>query len=179
MPSTRRFLVLSLLVSALVLTGCSESSSGERSMGMRSIVERWERELPKDRGQSASLPALTPLTMITVELFRMDGEKASAEHFTRIRVGDSLIVDLPKGPWPKSAMEGDQRRQEEDALFAEIARAIAAAWANHDKHPDVTGEITTPDPTGDLVPNGDVMRVLDAFIEAGVQHVTFAGAPPR
>lgn len=168
MPSTRRLLILSLLPSALGLTGC----------GDRSIDERFESALPEDRGQAASSAEPKPVTTITVELFRKDVEKAPTEHFTRIRVGGSVIVDLPKGPWPQGTAEQHDRRMTEEARFAEIVRAIASAWAKHDKHPDVRGEITTPAPTGDLVPHGHVLRVLDAFLEAGVRDVSFAGASP-
>lgn len=148
------------------------------TLKFKSIDKRFETELPKDRGPSTSAAVLTPLTEITVKLFRKDVEKASTEHFTRLRVGDKTTVDLPKGPWPKGAEDEDRRRKDEDAVFKQISDAIAAAWAEQNKHPDVKGEIKTPAPTGQLVPHGDVMRVLDSFIEAGVLVVNFEGAPP-
>jgi hypothetical protein len=39
------------------------------------------------------------------------------------------------------------------------------------------GEIETPPPKGAAVPHGDVMRILDSFLEAGVTDVNFGGAP--
>jgi hypothetical protein len=148
------------------------------TLKFKSIDKRFETELPKDRGPSTSAAVLTPLTEITVKLFRKDVEKGTAEHFTRIRVGDKTTVDLPKGLWPKDGIAEDARRKEEDGKFKEITSAIAAAWAEQNKHPDVKGEIKTPAPTGGLVPHGDVLRVLDSFIEAGVLVVNFEGAPP-
>jgi biopolymer transport protein ExbD len=148
------------------------------TLKFKSIDKRFETELPKDRGPSTSAAVLTPLTEITVKLFRKDVEKKQEEHFTRIRVGDKTTVDLPKGPWPKEGDKEDARRKEEDGKYKDVTSAIAAAWAEQNKHPDVKGEIKTPAPTGQLVPHGDVMRVLDSFIEAGVLVVNFEGAPP-
>ena len=143
-----------------------------------SVSNRFETQLPKDRGQASSPAVLTPLQEITVKLFRKDTEKDKAEHFTRVRVGESTTVDLPRGPWQSDSTYEDARRLKEDKLFGLVTDAIGAAWAQQNKNPEVKGEIKTPPPTGQLVPHGDVMRVLDAFIAAGLTTINFEGAPP-
>jgi biopolymer transport protein ExbD len=143
-----------------------------------SISSRFESQLPKDRGQAATPAALTPLQDISVKLFRKDSEKGKDLAFTRVRVGETTTVDLPKGPWPTTGDEEEVRRLKEDKLFQQVTDAISAAWAHQNKNPEVKGEIKTPPPTGQLVPHGDVMRVLDAFVAAGVSAVNFEGAPP-
>jgi biopolymer transport protein ExbD len=142
-----------------------------------SISSRFESMLPKDRGQAASPATLTPLQEITVKLFRKDVELDKLQHFTRIRVGETLTVNLPRGPWKMDAKSEDERRAVEDKEFAKITEAIGAAFALQQRNPEVKGEIKTPPPTGQLVPHGDVMRVLDSFVAAGVVNVNFEGAP--
>jgi hypothetical protein len=144
-----------------------------------SVSSRFETQLPKDRGQASSPAVLTPLQEITVKLFRKDTDQPDkSKHFTRIRVGESLTVELPKGPWQSDSKYEEERRLAEDKIFAQITDAIGAAWAQQNKNPEVKGEIKTPPPTGQLVPHGDVMRTLDAFIAAGLTTVNFEGAPP-
>jgi len=143
-----------------------------------SVSSRFETQLPKDRGQSSSPAVLNPLQEITVRLFRKDIEGDKAQHFTRIRVGESTTLDLPRGPWQSDSKYEEGRRRTEDKLFQQVTDAIGAAWAQQNKNPEVKGEIKTPPPGGQLVPHGDVMRVLDAFIAAGVTAVNFEGAPP-
>ena len=37
------------------------------------------------------------------------------------------------------------------------------------------GEIVCPEPTGSFVPHGDVVRVLDSYLGAGITNVNFEG----
>ncbi|MFM8980741.1 MAG: ExbD/TolR family protein [Planctomycetia bacterium] len=143
-----------------------------------SASSRFESQLPKDRGQASSPAVLTPIQDISVKLFRKDTEKDKTQHFTRVRVGETTTVDLPRGPWPLTGDEEEARRVAEDKLFAQVTEAIKAAWSHQQNNPEVKGEIKTPPPTGQLVPHGDVMRVLDAFVAAGISAVNFEGAPP-
>ena len=54
--------------------------------------------------------------------------------------------------------------------------AIASAWAQQGKNPEISGEIKTPFPKGQAVPHGGVMKVLDSFLAAGITQVNFEGA---
>lgn len=146
------------------------------TLRFKSIDKRFESNLPKDRGQASSPAAIQPFTEITVKLFRKNRDKAESEQFTRIRVGETLTVELPKGPWPKEGEAEAERLKAEDKVMKQIENAIADAWAAQGKHPEVKGEIKTPFPDGQLVPHGDVMRVLDAFLATGMTQVNFEGA---
>jgi hypothetical protein len=142
-----------------------------------SVSTRFETQLPTGVGTSPR-PAEPPLLkQLTVSLFRKDVEQSRERHFTRVRVGQVATVDLPRGPWPQDGEGAADRKQEEDRAFARIADVIAGVWAAQSHDPDLRGEIKTPAPTGQLVPHGDVMRVLDSFVAAGVVHVDFEGAP--
>jgi hypothetical protein len=147
------------------------------TLKFKSIDKRFETELPRvgPRPDVVCLPTVQP---ITVKLFRRDVEQAPERHFTRVRVGETTTVDLPRGPWPRDGAGESARLAEEDARFADVSRAIAAAWAGQQRAATVRGEIKTPPPSGQLVPHGDVLRVLDAFFEAGLVQVDFEGAPP-
>jgi hypothetical protein len=148
-----------------------------------SVANRFETVLPTDRGPSKDPVVLTPIQHITVRLFRKDAEQDRSRHFTRVRVGELATVDLPRGPWPTGGEQAEERRRAEDKLFGQVSEAIATAWAQQARRPEIRGEIKTPPPTGQLVPHGDVMRVLDAFVGAGLTGVNFEGAlppgPPR
>jgi biopolymer transport protein ExbD len=143
------------------------------------VAHRLETQLPAE-GPQPRPDVLRTTQDITVKLFRKDGEHDRSRHFTRVRVGEVATVDLPRGPWPTTGEAADARRLVEDKLFATVAEAIGSAWSAQGRAPEVRGQIRTPPPTGQLVPHGDVMRVLDAFIDAGIAHVHFEGAPlPR
>lgn len=146
------------------------------TLRFKSIDKRFESQLPKDRGQASSPANIQPFTEITVKLFRKNRDKAEAEQFTRIRVGETLTVELPKGPWPKDGDAETARLKEEDKIMKKVEDAIMAAWAAQGKNPEVKGEIKTPFPDGQLVPHGDVLKVLDAFLATGMTQVNFEGA---
>jgi biopolymer transport protein ExbD len=146
------------------------------TLEFKSIDKRFETQLPKDRGQQSSAANIKPFKDIEVKLFRDNLELGVAEQRTKIRVGETFTVLLPKGPWPKDGAGEDARRLEEERVMAQVTQAIAAAWAQQGKNPEISGEIKTPFPKGQAVPHGDVMKVLDSFLEAGILQVNFEGA---
>ena len=141
-----------------------------------SVSARFESQLPKDRGQQASAANIKPFKDIEVKLFRDNLEQGVAEQRTKIRVGETFTVLLPKGPWPKDGPSEDARRMDEEKVMAQVTAAISAAWAQQGKNPEISGEIKTPFPKGQAVPHGDVMKVLDSFLAAGITQVNFEGA---
>jgi len=143
-----------------------------------SVSNRFEMVMLKDRGPHPELAMLPPIQHISVKLFRKNAELDASQHFTRVRVGELTTVDLPRGPWPTTGDQEEARRLTEDKLLLQVTDAIASAWTHQNRSPLVKGEIQTPAPTGPLVPHGDVMRVLDAFVSAGLTSVNFEGAAP-
>lgn len=146
------------------------------TLEFKSIDKRFETQLPKDRGQQSSAANIKPFKDIEVKLFRDNLDKPVSEQLTKIRVGETFTVLLPKGPWPKDGLAEDERRKEETATMQKVTAAISAAWAQQGKNPEISGEIKTPFPKGQAVPHGDVMKVLDSFLEAGILQVNFEGA---
>lgn len=135
-------------------------------------------DLPKDRAQHPEPVKITPFRDIEAKLFRDNLEKGVSEHRTKIRVGDTFTVLLPKGPWPVDREAAEARRSEEARVMAQVTAAIAAAWAQQGKDPQVAGEIKTPFPKGQAVPYADVMHALRSFREAGIANALLEGAAP-
>ncbi len=154
--------------------------SDDREMGERYEVfeERIDALLPKGPGiQAVPQPQAETEPRIVVRLVR---EKADdpAEAFTRIVVGERQTFDLPKGDFDPDDPEGDEARLSiYDPIFEQVAAAIGECWAASGNDPAVRAEISIPRPKGLDVPHGDVIRVLDTFIQAGILNVVFKGAP--
>jgi biopolymer transport protein ExbD len=147
------------------------------SLKFKSVDRRIQSELPKDRGIRATSEIPEEKPMLTVKLFREDMQ--TQQPFTRIRIGNRIALDGPKGDWAGDLGNQDDTRQDkQDALKAQVVAAIRGLWDQMGKNPETKGEIKTPPPFGQGVPHGDVMLVLDAFIEAGVTDVQFEGAMP-
>ena len=143
-----------------------------------SVSARFEAQLPKDRGPINRPDVFQPFQDVQVKLFREHLDRPPSEQFTRIRVGESFTVALPKGPWPTGGALEDARRREEDRVMLQVRDAVAAAWALQGRDPEVGGAIRTPFPKGIAVPHGDVMRAFDAIVAAGLTKVHLEGAKP-
>ncbi|MFV1959524.1 MAG: biopolymer transporter ExbD [Planctomycetota bacterium] len=154
------------------------------SLKFRSVEERIQSELPHGRGIRPDDVVVDELPTLTVKLFRLDASKGQARAFTRIRVENRATFDLPQGSWtgtdePTGGALGDRERQRiQDARKRGIERVIARIWAERGHDPELRGEIKTPPPFGLGVPHGDVILVVDAFLEAGITDVKFVGAIP-
>jgi biopolymer transport protein ExbD len=145
------------------------------TLEFKSIDRRFETQLPKV-GQQPTPGEPLAVQHVTVRLFRKNLERPVGEHFTRVRVGERLTVDLPPGPWPSEGAAQEERRLACETRMARVTQAIAATWQAQDKDLDVHGEIRTPFPEGQAVPHGDVMQVFDAFVAAGLVNVDLEGA---
>jgi hypothetical protein len=142
----------------------------------KEIDERIDTELPKKEGLAATPSQPSELQHIKVKLFRHDAaDKARA--FTRIRIGNDVTVDMPRGSWPESAGAANERQilEAHDEKFRQVTAHITRIWEAQNKNPEVKGEIEAPKPLGLLVPHADVIRILDCFIEAGLTQVHFEG----
>jgi biopolymer transport protein ExbD len=139
--------------------------------------DRIEGQLPKDRGPF-DLPAVVDeLEGVKVKLFRKNKENPD-EAYTKVRVGNDWEIALPKGrrapDMPREEAEALQR--EIDARFDQIAAKLREEWRRFDNRPDVHAEIAAPPPDGPAVPHGEVVRLLDVFMEIGMKEVGFQGA---
>src|SRR5687767_11546616 len=131
------------------------------TLRFKSIDRRFQSALPKDRGQASAPTTLTPLQEITVKLFRQGLDQQDPKlQYTSVRVNETRMLDLPKGPWSTDSIAEDERRKAEDVIFKQVQDLIATAWEAQGRNPEVKGEIKTPFPKGQAVPHGDVMRVL-------------------
>ena len=136
------------------------------NLRFKSLDFRIETELPKVGFERFPSPAPV-LPHIRASLARLNAEDP-AQARTKLKLGGTewVLPDLDKSSEPAR-----------DALFAAVEARIRAL---HEGGKDLLGEIDCPPPTGGLVPHGDVVRVLDAFLAAGVSQVEFQGAamPP-
>lgn len=144
------------------------------NLRFKSLDYRIESALPKDRGVEASPQMVEPIPSIKIDLFRLDAsDKANAR--TKIKVGGAHETIIPAAlyQWTGKKVDDMAIEKRRDAEFAKIAAIIKKV---REGKPEFKGEIDTPPPSGLLVPHADVMRILDAFIEAGITDVNFVGA---
>ena len=117
--------------------------------------------MPKNCGVAWGPPVdLTPHLRVTLS-------RVHAEDLDRARTKVKLAGREWLLPLADKATE-----PERDRVLADIAAQIVALRPVSDGR----GEIDTPMPTGGLVPHGDVMSVLDAFLVAKLTQVDFQGA---
>ncbi len=130
--------------------------------------------LPTDRGINATADMPQDIPAIKVSLFRQNDEDPS-KAYTKIKIAGSEI-NLPVTRWTGDKVEDTRTEDERDKKFAGIqAKMVELLKAN----PELKGEIEAPLPKGAAVPHGDVIRILDAFLDAGVTEVNFGGVRRR
>ena len=134
------------------------------NLRFKSLDYRFDAQIPTDRGLLRTSAPVEDHPRLTVSLFRLD-EADLGRARTKIKfAGSEWIV-------PATATEAERGRTF-DALRERIASVSKATSV-------VEGEIKTPLPTGNSVPHGDVMKVLDSFWELELMDVKFEGAPPN
>ena len=131
------------------------------NLRFKALDYRIESTLPKKRGLEHSAP-VDNLPHLRVSLVRVDvDDPAKARTKVRLAGSEWILPDVTKA--------GEDAR---DVVFRSIEGRIAQLHEGN----ALPGEIDCPEPTGSLVPHGDVIRVLDAFLGAGVADVNFEGA---
>jgi biopolymer transport protein ExbD len=142
------------------------------NLRFKSQEYRIESALPKDRGVEATPQMVQPIPAIKVILFRLnatDDKKAQ----TKIKIGNNWEKILkPYNPTGQRTLDLELEK-ERDVEYQPILAKIQELLKGN---PELKGEIDTPPPSGNWVPHADVMRVLDAFLAAGVTDVNFVGA---
>ena len=134
------------------------------TLKFKSVDSRIDSALPKDVGPDPRMVIVEEVPRVVVKLFRENHETPDAA-YTRLRLGNRWTADLPVGDDPAA------REAVLDALTDELKRMHVEVGV------EAEGEIKTPLPKGATVPHGDVMAVLDAFLDAGLEKVDFEGAP--
>ena len=131
------------------------------NLRFKSLDWRIESSLPFDKGQLDVVvpPDVTP--HIRVALVRVAAEDATRAH-TKLK--------LAGVEWALPAAVPANETERETLFRAVEERIRSLALTIHGP-----GEIDCPMPTGGMVPHADVVRVIDAFLAAGVSDVNFQG----
>jgi biopolymer transport protein ExbD len=142
------------------------------NMKFKALDHRIDSEIPKDRGIQATATFVDPIPAIKVALFRRD--EPGQQPYTYVKVNDQEPgYRIPEVKFGENAFTNenlhDVRRAEFTKIQAHIQRLFAA-------NKELKGEIDAPAPKGGLVPHGDIMAILDAFVASGVTTVNFQGA---
>jgi biopolymer transport protein ExbD len=144
------------------------------NMKFKALDHRIDSEIPKDRGIQATATFVDPIPAIKVALFRREPEGAGQSAYTYIKVNDQEPgYRIPPVKFGTDTQENERLHQVRQAEFAKIQAHITSLFG---KNKELKGEIDAPPPKGGLVPHGDIMAVLDAFMAAGVTTVNFQGA---
>jgi len=142
------------------------------SLKFKALQFRIESNLPTDRGIQATADQPQDIPAIKVSLFRINDEDP-ARAYTKIKMAGTEIA-LPVTRWTGDKVLDTQTEDERDKKFGGIQAKMAELLK---ANPELKGEIEAPLPKGAAVPHGDVVRILDAFLGAGIKEVNFAGAP--
>jgi len=134
------------------------------SLKFKSLDFRIEAEMPKKYGLDHLPVPVSETPHLKASLFRIRAEDLDQAR-TKVRMAGREWILPPAAP---------ATQDERDRVLADIAARMADLRSTVEG----LGEIDTPAPTGGLVPHGDVMSVLDAFLVAKVNQVEFQGAAP-
>ena len=130
------------------------------SMKFKTLDMKIEAFLPKDRGLAATISTPEEVPKIVAVLKRRSANGV-LEKSTRVKVQNQDI--------------GTSDNNNTWQILTQKAEAILQRHiANGGDPSDVKGEVDA----SALVPTGDVVRAVDAFIAAELQDVTFVGTPP-
>ena len=131
------------------------------NLRFRALDYRIDSELPRERGMRVG-PPVDILPAIRATLVRLDPEDAHRAR-TKLKIAGTEWV------LPDLSGESESAR---DAMFVSIQARLHQLRTET----SLPGEIVCPEPTGSFVPHGDVVRVLDSFLGAGITDVNFEGA---
>ncbi|MCG3133503.1 MAG: hypothetical protein HMLKMBBP_00681 [Planctomycetes bacterium] len=129
------------------------------TMKFRTLDERVEATMPKDRGPNRTAVQVPPRPKLTAVL------KRGAREHTIVKVRNVTL--------------GDLSRERRDATLAALAAEARGAIALAGDLPRDEGLLCEVDAADD-VPTGDVILATDAFTASGAPAISFLGAPePR
>jgi biopolymer transport protein ExbD len=131
------------------------------SMKFKTLDMKIEAFLPKDRGLANAPAKLEDVPKLVAILKRGKGEPVTRVKVANVEIG--RISDAPE------AAAETERTLAVLSKMATDARARAGDAADK-----VKGEVDA----AALVPSGDVIKAVDAFIAGNLHDVTFVGTPP-
>ena len=135
------------------------------NLRFKSLDYRFDAQLPLDHGVVSTAQHYEPPPKLAVSLFRLD-DADPAKARTKIKFAGSEWIVPSHGTY-----------DEREAVYASLGRKISEISK---ATAIVEGVIKAPVPSGSSVPHGDVMKVLDTFMELHLSNVEFEGAPaPR
>ena len=145
------------------------------TLKFKDIDRRIDSALPKDRGPVATSNFPEDFQKVKIKVFRLNLRGEESEHQTLLKVDNTHSMSLPKG-WRGFRTESPARVADYNRTIDQVHAVVAAKFANYtgDKS-QLKGEIVAPPPRGGSVPHGDVMKVLDVFLRAGITDVVFEG----
>lgn len=146
------------------------------SLKFKTIDQRIESMLPKDRGLAPTPTFPEDFLKVKVKAFRRDMLEPDKAH-TMLKVdNDATQYLLPPG-WKGRLKESSERIAEYDQVMSTIRALVQRKMKAHGGKPEeVKGEIVAPPPKGGAVPHGDIVQVLDIFLQLGMTDVVFEGA---
>jgi len=149
------------------------------SLKFKTIDRRIESMLPKDRGLAPTPTFPEDFLKVKIKLFRRDMEDPAKAH-TIIKIdNDATVYTLPAA-WKgrlKELTTSPARVKDYDQKIAAIKAVVVRKMKAHGGNPEeVKGEIVAPPPKGGSVPHGDIISVLNIFLEVGMTDVVFEGA---
>jgi len=144
------------------------------SLKFKSVDQRIDANMPKDRGPNAIPIQVVNHPKIKIKLFRKNRENP-ATAYTLVKIDGSHTFRMPAGEWSKDKGYDAARVAEYDAAMAGVQQVIEAKWSFLERDPETRAEIVAPPPFGMSVPHGDVIRILDTFVAAGLTKVHFEG----
>ncbi|MDF1702747.1 MAG: biopolymer transporter ExbD, partial [Planctomycetota bacterium] len=134
------------------------------SLKFKTIDRRIESMLPKDRGLAATPTFPEDFLKVKIKVFRRDmadTEKA----YTLIKIdNDKQTFSLPKG-WKGRNKDTADNVKRYDAIMAAVKSVVEKKMKAHGGAPEeVKGEIVAPPPKGGAVPHGDVIQLLNVYL---------------
>lgn len=144
------------------------------SLKFKDVDRRIETMMPKDRGPRPDVVIVPDDDRVKVKVFRRNLQDERRVH-TLVKVDNAARFKLPEG-WRGRLKESRRRVAEYDRVLTSIRGLIENRIAMYGGIPSaVKGEIKAPPPRGGAVPHGDVIALLDLFIQAGITDVQFEG----
>jgi biopolymer transport protein ExbD len=156
------------------------------AMKFKTLEKKIEAYLPKDRGLAKTPERIDEKVTIKVVL-RQTAEEG-VPHFIMFdedvgrAPGDNSVPRMPPPPASTDSNYSSKKKAYDEAHRAFIDRHIAPKIALverkiddlYSKDPTLPGQIDA----GRYVRHEYVIMVLDAFIKAGMNEITFVGTPP-
>ncbi len=146
------------------------------SLKFKTIDRRIESMLPKDRGLAPTPTFPEDFLKVKIKAFRRD-MKDKNKAYTLLKIdNDANVYKLPQA-WKGRLKETPDRIAQYDKIMRSMKTVVQRKMREHGGNPEeVKGEIVAPAPKGGAVPHGDIIQVLNIFLELGMIDVVFEGA---